>query len=216
MLSYDVAGAGKRKGLSKGHCNKNPELARHKVTIWMGNAGIINLYNAGLTVLKIYLDAWIWKPLRITRTNGLALVHLRHSEEAKFTYSPWIYECPTIYKYSFNPKRNPQFKLLPIGLDNMRSRWKLEGGCGGYRDFLLPLEPVPGKSTIPWNRQRLMHNRWQRAKAAGIARLVLFPSNLGVSREILDDCYICSIIAYLEASGLMMFENKYIAPLFEN
>jgi len=84
-----------------------------------------------------------------------------------------------------------------------------EGGCGvvGF----CCTEPVPGKHIH--EPSRLMHNRGN-GKGGGIAAVGFIPEQLGVSREVLDDCYMLHI-AYLDASAHHDVENKYINPVFD-
>ena len=84
-----------------------------------------------------------------------------------------------------------------------------EGGCGvvGF----CCTEPVPGKHIH--EPSRLMHNRGN-GKGGGIAAVGFIPEQLGVSREVLDDCYMLHI-AYLDASAHHAVENKYIDPVFD-
>jgi glutamate synthase domain-containing protein 1/glutamate synthase domain-containing protein 3 len=84
-----------------------------------------------------------------------------------------------------------------------------EGGCGviGF----CCTEPVPGKHIH--EPSRLMHNRGN-GKGGGIAAVGFIPEQLGVSREVLDDCYMLHI-AYLEPSSRPDVEKKYIDPVFD-
>jgi glutamate synthase domain-containing protein 1/glutamate synthase domain-containing protein 3 len=84
-----------------------------------------------------------------------------------------------------------------------------EGGCGviGF----CCTEPVPGKHIHEPSRQ--MHNRGN-GKGGGIAAVGFIPEQLGVTREILDDCYMLHI-AYLEPASRQDVERKYINPFYE-
>jgi len=84
-----------------------------------------------------------------------------------------------------------------------------EGGCGviGF----CCTEPVPGKHI--YEPSRLMHNRGN-GKGGGIAAVGFIPEQLGVTREILDDCYMLHI-AYLDAECRSNVENKYVGPVFD-
>jgi hypothetical protein len=84
-----------------------------------------------------------------------------------------------------------------------------EGGCGvvGF----CCTEPVPGKHIH--EPSRLMHNRGN-GKGGGIAAVGFIPEQLGVSREVLDECYMLHI-AYLDPSARPDVEKKYIDPVFD-
>ncbi len=84
-----------------------------------------------------------------------------------------------------------------------------EGGCGviGF----CCTEPVPGKHI--YEPSRLMHNRGN-GKGGGIAAVGFIPKQLGVSRQVLDECYMLHI-AYLEPSSRTEIEKKYVEPVFE-
>jgi glutamate synthase domain-containing protein 1/glutamate synthase domain-containing protein 3 len=84
-----------------------------------------------------------------------------------------------------------------------------EGGCGviGF----CCTEPVPGKHIH--EPSRLMHNRGN-GKGGGIAAVGFIPEQLGVTREILDDCYMLHI-AYLDTDSRSDVEKKYVSPLFD-
>jgi glutamate synthase domain-containing protein 1/glutamate synthase domain-containing protein 3 len=83
-----------------------------------------------------------------------------------------------------------------------------EGGCGviGF----CCTEPVPGKHIH--EPSRLMHNRGN-GKGGGIAAVGFVPEQLGVSKEVLEDCYMLHI-AYLDPSCRSEVEKKYINPVF--
>ncbi|MGD0589178.1 MAG: glutamate synthase [Bacteroidota bacterium] len=84
-----------------------------------------------------------------------------------------------------------------------------EGGCGvvGF----CCTEPVPGKHIH--EPSRLMHNRGN-GKGGGIAAVGFVPEQLGVSREVLDDCYMLHI-AFLDPSARPDVEKKYVDPVFD-
>ena len=84
-----------------------------------------------------------------------------------------------------------------------------EGGCGviGF----CCTEPVPGKHIH--EPSRLMHNRGN-GKGGGIAAVGFIPEQLGVTREILDDCYMLHI-AYLDPDSRADVEKKYINDIFD-
>ena len=84
-----------------------------------------------------------------------------------------------------------------------------EGGCGviGF----CCTEPVAGKHIH--EPSRLMHNRGN-GKGGGIAAAGFIPEQLGVSREILDECYMLHI-AYLDYNCRAEVERKYIFPDFD-
>ena len=84
-----------------------------------------------------------------------------------------------------------------------------EGGCGviGF----CCTEPVPGKHIH--EPSRLMHNRGN-GKGGGIAAAGFIPEQLGVSKEVLDDCYMLHI-AYLDPDCRTNVEKKYIDSFFD-
>jgi glutamate synthase domain-containing protein 1/glutamate synthase domain-containing protein 3 len=84
-----------------------------------------------------------------------------------------------------------------------------EGGCGviGF----CCTEPVPGKHIH--EPSRLMHNRGN-GKGGGIAAAGFIPEQLGISREVLDDCYMLHI-AYLDPESRHDVEKKYVSPVYE-
>ena len=95
------------------------------------------------------------------------------------------------------------------GPANKQVPTEAEGGCGviGF----CCTEPVPGKHIHEPSRQ--MHNRGN-GKGGGIAAVGFIPEQLGVTREILDDCYMLHI-AYLDPASKQQVEKKYINPIFE-
>lgn len=84
-----------------------------------------------------------------------------------------------------------------------------EGGCGviGF----CCTQPVPGKHIH--EPSRLMHNRGN-GKGGGIAAVGFIPEQLGVTQEILDDCYMLHI-AYLDPGSRAAVEKKYVTPQFD-
>jgi glutamate synthase domain-containing protein 1/glutamate synthase domain-containing protein 3 len=96
-----------------------------------------------------------------------------------------------------------------LQLPDKSSAMEAEGGCGvvGF----CCTEPVQGKHIH--EPSRLMHNRGN-GKGGGIAAVGFIPEQLGVSREVLDDCYMLHI-AYLDPSSRSDVEKKYIDPVFD-
>jgi glutamate synthase domain-containing protein 1/glutamate synthase domain-containing protein 3 len=96
-----------------------------------------------------------------------------------------------------------------LQLPDKSSAMEAEGGCGvvGF----CCTEPVPGKHI--YEPSRLMHNRGN-GKGGGIAAVGFIPEQLGVSREVLDDCYMLHI-AYLDPTARGDVEKKYIDPVFD-
>jgi glutamate synthase domain-containing protein 1/glutamate synthase domain-containing protein 3 len=96
-----------------------------------------------------------------------------------------------------------------LQLPDTMSAMEAEGGCGviGF----CCTEPVPGKHIH--EPSRLMHNRGN-GKGGGIAAVGFIPEQLGVSREVLDDCYMLHI-AYLDSSARPDVETKYVDPVFD-
>ena len=84
-----------------------------------------------------------------------------------------------------------------------------EGGCGVV-GFCCS-EPVPGKHIHEPSKQ--MHNRGN-GKGGGIAAVGFVPEQLGVTREILDDCYMLHI-AFLDPDSRTEVEDKFIRPYFD-
>jgi glutamate synthase domain-containing protein 1 len=84
-----------------------------------------------------------------------------------------------------------------------------EGGCGvvGF----CCTEPMAARHIYEPSRQ--MHNRGN-GKGGGIAALGFVPSQLGVSREVLEDCYMLHV-AFLDTGVRRDLEGKYIAPCFD-
>jgi len=84
-----------------------------------------------------------------------------------------------------------------------------EGGCGvvGF----CCTEPMAARHIYEPSRQ--MHNRGN-GKGGGIAALGFVPGQLGVSREVLEDCYMLHV-AFLDTGVRRDLEGKYIAPCFE-
>ncbi|MDO9264570.1 MAG: hypothetical protein Q7U02_11435 [Desulfosalsimonadaceae bacterium] len=84
-----------------------------------------------------------------------------------------------------------------------------EGGCGvvGF----CCTEPVPGRHI--YEPSRLMHNRGN-GKGGGIAAVGFVPEQLGVSRDVLDNCYMIHV-AYLDPGVRTELEEKYITSFFD-
>jgi glutamate synthase domain-containing protein 1/glutamate synthase domain-containing protein 3 len=96
-----------------------------------------------------------------------------------------------------------------LQLPEKSNAMEAEGGCGvvGF----CCTEPVPGKHIH--EPSRLMHNRGN-GKGGGIAAVGFIPEQLGVSKEVLDDCYMLHI-AYLDSFARLDVEKKYINPVFD-
>jgi Glutamine amidotransferases class-II./GXGXG motif. len=96
-----------------------------------------------------------------------------------------------------------------LQLSDKSSAMEAEGGCGvvGF----CCTKPVPGKHI--YEPSRLMHNRGN-GKGGGIAAVGFIPEQLGVSREVLDDCYMLHI-AYLDPSARPEVEKKYVDLVFD-
>ena len=84
-----------------------------------------------------------------------------------------------------------------------------EGGCGvvGF----CCTEPVPGRHI--YEPSRLLHNRGN-GKGGGVAAVGFIPEQLGVSREVLDNCYMIHV-AFLDPESRPELEKKYIRPFFD-
>jgi glutamate synthase domain-containing protein 1/glutamate synthase domain-containing protein 3 len=84
-----------------------------------------------------------------------------------------------------------------------------EGGCGvvGF----CCTEPVSARNIYEPSRQ--MHNRGN-GKGGGIAALGFVPEQLGVSRQVLDECYMLHV-AFLDAGIRQELEKKYLTPHYE-
>ncbi|MBN1291704.1 MAG: glutamate synthase [Candidatus Latescibacteria bacterium] len=84
-----------------------------------------------------------------------------------------------------------------------------EGGCGviGF----CCTEPVPGRHIYEPSVQ--MHNRGN-GKGGGVAAVGFVPEQLGVSREILGECYMLHI-ALLDTSVRQEVEDTFITPYFD-
>jgi glutamate synthase domain-containing protein 1/glutamate synthase domain-containing protein 3 len=84
-----------------------------------------------------------------------------------------------------------------------------EGGCGvvGF----CCTEPVSARNIYEPSRQ--MHNRGN-GKGGGIAAVGFVPEQLGVSRQVLDECYMLHI-AFLDTSARQELEKKHLAPNYE-
>jgi glutamate synthase domain-containing protein 1 len=84
-----------------------------------------------------------------------------------------------------------------------------EGGCGVV-GFCCS-KPVAGRHIYEPSRQ--MHNRGN-GKGGGIAAVGLVPEQLGVSREVLDECYMLHI-ALLDPTVKADVEKEFITPHFD-
>ena len=84
-----------------------------------------------------------------------------------------------------------------------------EGGCG-VTGFACTV-PVRGKHIYEPSIQ--MHNRGN-GKGGGVAACGLAPEDVGVSREVIDECYILQI-ALLDPAAREEVEKKYIEPFFD-
>ncbi|MEN6576580.1 MAG: glutamate synthase, partial [Phycisphaerales bacterium] len=84
-----------------------------------------------------------------------------------------------------------------------------EGGCGvvGF----CCTKPVAGRHIYEPSKQ--MHNRGN-GKGGGIAAVGLVPEQLGVSREVLDECYMLHI-ALLDPQVRTEVEKEFITPHFD-
>jgi glutamate synthase domain-containing protein 1/glutamate synthase domain-containing protein 3 len=84
-----------------------------------------------------------------------------------------------------------------------------EGGCGvvGF----CCTEPVAGRHIYEPSKQ--MHNRGN-GKGGGIAAVGLAPEQLGVSRQVLDECYMLHI-ALLDPKVRGEVESEFIKPCFD-
>ena len=84
-----------------------------------------------------------------------------------------------------------------------------EGGCGvvGF----CCTEPVPGRHI--YDPSRLMHNRGN-GKGGGVAAVGFIPEQLGVSRDVIDHCYMIHV-AFLDNNVRSELENKYITRCFD-
>lgn len=84
-----------------------------------------------------------------------------------------------------------------------------EGGCG-VTGFACSV-PVRGKHIYEPSIQ--MRNRGN-GKGGGIAACGLAPEDVGVSRKVLDECYILQI-ALLDPTARTQIEKQYIEPFFD-
>ncbi|MFC1528750.1 glutamate synthase [Candidatus Latescibacterota bacterium] len=84
-----------------------------------------------------------------------------------------------------------------------------EGGCGvvGF----CCTEPVPGRHIYEPSLQ--MHNRGN-GKGGGIAAVGFVPEQLGVSRKVLDECYMLHV-AFLYPDVRRELEERFITPHFD-
>jgi len=99
--------------------------------------------------------------------------------------------------------------LAGLDLASVARKGEEEGGCGVV-GFCCS-EPVPGKHIYEPSKQ--MHNRGN-GKGGGIAAVGFVPEELGVSREVLDDCYMVHI-ALLDPECLNEMEQEFLVPHFD-
>ncbi|MBP7734526.1 MAG: glutamate synthase [Spirochaetes bacterium] len=99
--------------------------------------------------------------------------------------------------------------VAEFGLPAKAGKCEEEGGCGVV-GFCCS-EPVPGKHIHEPSKQ--MHNRGN-GKGGGIAAVGFVPEELGVTREILDDCYMVHV-AYLDPASQPEVEKQFIDPFFD-
>ena len=100
--------------------------------------------------------------------------------------------------------------LVPEG--SPRDAWRkseTEGGCGVIG--MASSERIPARHLFQGLAQ--MRNRGN-GKGGGIAAVGLDPAELGVSREVLENCYLLAI-AYLDSSARSEVERDYLEPTFE-
>jgi glutamate synthase domain-containing protein 1/glutamate synthase domain-containing protein 3 len=95
-----------------------------------------------------------------------------------------------------------------LGADVLR-KGEEEGGCGVV-GFCCS-EPVSGRHIYEPSKQ--MHNRGN-GKGGGIAAVGFVPEQLGVSREVLEDCTMLHV-AYLDPAVQGPVEAKFITPHFD-
>jgi hypothetical protein len=86
---------------------------------------------------------------------------------------------------------------------------EVEGGCGVV-GFCCS-RPVAARHIYEPSKQ--MHNRGN-GKGGGIAALGFIPEQLGVSRGVLEDCYMIHV-AFLDTGIRPQLEDKYISPNFD-
>ena len=105
--------------------------------------------------------------------------------------------------------RSKKKLIANIKLTGIPKSTEEEGGCGvvGF----CCTEPIPGKHIH--EPSRLMHNRGN-GKGGGIAAVGFIPEQLGVSRKVLDECYMLHI-AYLDPACRNEVEKKYVNPCFK-
>lgn len=109
-----------------------------------------------------------------------------------------------------------RIEIITRSRDHLRPSWdwfqkspEAEGGCG-VTGFACTA-PVRGKHIYEPSIQ--MRNRGN-GKGGGIAAGGLVPEDLGVSRKVLDECYILQI-SLLDPTARPEVEKKYIEPNFE-
>jgi len=96
-----------------------------------------------------------------------------------------------------------------IGIPASGRKSEEEGGCGVV-GFCCS-EPVPGRHIYEPSRQ--MHNRGN-GKGGGIAAVGFQPEQLGVSREVLDECYMLHV-ALLDPKARTEMEQRFITTNFD-
>jgi glutamate synthase domain-containing protein 1/glutamate synthase domain-containing protein 3 len=96
-----------------------------------------------------------------------------------------------------------------LGVNRGVGKCEEEGGCGvvGF----CCTEAVPGRHIYEPSKQ--MHNRGN-GKGGGIAAVGLVPEQLGVSRKVLDECYMLHV-ALLDPAVRSEMEKEFIEPNFD-
>ena len=96
-----------------------------------------------------------------------------------------------------------------LGVSRGVGKCEEEGGCGvvGF----CCTEAVPGRHIYEPSKQ--MHNRGN-GKGGGIAAVGLVPEQLGVSRKVLDECYMLHV-ALLDPTVRLEMEKEFIKPNFD-
>ncbi len=99
--------------------------------------------------------------------------------------------------------------IAEFGIPAAVGKCEEEGGCGvvGF----CCTEPVPGKHIHEPSRQ--MHNRGN-GKGGGIAAVGFVPAQLGVTREVLDNCYMVHV-AYLDPAARRDVEARFVTPYLD-
>ncbi|MEW5735972.1 MAG: glutamate synthase [Thermodesulfobacteriota bacterium] len=111
----------------------------------------------------------------------------------------------TDFAKAFHASRQRLFPAPP----EARNKDAEEGGCG-VTGFACSV-PVGGKHIF--EPSRLMHNRGN-GKGGGIAAAGLVPEDLGVTRDVLDSCYLLQV-ALLEPDCRGALEAESILPFFD-